>query len=89
MGLDIIELFMDIEKEFELDIPDEDAVTLETVGLLYDYLCRRSPRLTGTPAGVYTGWAWDRLAQLIREAAPPFGGEVRPQAHLVRDLGLG
>ena len=40
MGLDLVELVMEIEDEFELRIADEDAETLTTPGQVTDYLVR-------------------------------------------------
>jgi acyl carrier protein len=37
-SLDIVELVMEFEKEFNLDIPDEDAEKLRTVGDAVSYL---------------------------------------------------
>jgi acyl carrier protein len=37
-SLDAIELIMALEEEFELEIPDEEAEKLVTVGLIYAYL---------------------------------------------------
>ncbi|HET6679818.1 MAG TPA: acyl carrier protein [Gemmatimonadaceae bacterium] len=37
-SLDIVELVMEFEKEFEIDIPDEDAEKLRTVGDATAYL---------------------------------------------------
>ncbi len=37
-SLDIVELVMAIEKEFELDIPDEDAERISTVQDAIDYI---------------------------------------------------
>ena len=37
-SLDIVELVMALEEEFGLDIPDEDADKLKTVGDAMDYL---------------------------------------------------
>ena len=88
MGLDIEELFIAVEREFGLDIPSEEGRKLETVGLLYDYVCRHSPRMVGMRPGVYSGWAWDRLGELVVASAPG-DGPVRPEDYFVRDLGMG
>ncbi len=40
-SLDIVELVMEFEKEFDIDIPDEDAETLRTVGDALGYLNSR------------------------------------------------
>jgi len=37
-SLDIVELVMAIEEEFEIEIPDEDAEKVVTVGDVVDYL---------------------------------------------------
>ena len=37
-SLDIVELVMEFEKEFNIDIPDEDAERLRTVGDALAYL---------------------------------------------------
>jgi acyl carrier protein len=37
-SLDIVELVMTMEEEFELDIPDEDAEKMKTVGDVVGYI---------------------------------------------------
>ena len=37
-SLDIVELIMALEEEFELEIPDEDAEKIATVGDVVDYI---------------------------------------------------
>jgi len=37
-SLDTVELIMAFEEEFEIEIPDEDAENLTTVGKAYEYL---------------------------------------------------
>ncbi len=37
-SLDIVELVMEFEKEFNIDIPDEEAEKLRTVGDAIEYL---------------------------------------------------
>ncbi|HEY9715095.1 MAG TPA: hypothetical protein V6C72_16615 [Chroococcales cyanobacterium] len=39
MGLDSVELIIAIEEEFGLEIPNEEAEKLTTVGQTYEYLC--------------------------------------------------
>lgn len=40
-SLDIVELIMAFEEEFELEIPDEDAERIATVGDAVDYIQER------------------------------------------------
>ncbi|MDP6533012.1 MAG: acyl carrier protein [Candidatus Marinimicrobia bacterium] len=37
-SLDTVELIMELEEEFSLEIPDEDAENLTTVGSVVDYI---------------------------------------------------
>jgi acyl carrier protein len=43
-SLDIVELVMTMEEEFDLDIPDEDAGTLKTVGDVVKYISSHSTK---------------------------------------------
>lgn len=40
-SLDIVELVMDLEQEFDIQIPEEELPNLRTVGAIADYLERR------------------------------------------------
>jgi acyl carrier protein len=40
-SLDTVELIMALEDEFELDIPDEEAEKLDTVGKALDYVLEK------------------------------------------------
>lgn len=37
-SLDVVELVMGLENEFDLEIPDEDAETISTVGDVVEYI---------------------------------------------------
>ena len=37
-SLDTVELIMEFEKEFDINIPDEQAENIQTVGQVIDYL---------------------------------------------------
>ena len=41
-SLDIVELVMTMEEEFDLDIPDEDAEKIKTVGDVVKYIQSKS-----------------------------------------------
>jgi hypothetical protein len=41
MGLDSVELVIKVEETFGIQIPDEDAAGIQTVGQLHDYLVHR------------------------------------------------
>lgn len=40
-SLDVVELIMALEEEFNIEIPDEDAEKIKTVGDALDYIQRR------------------------------------------------
>lgn len=40
-SLDAVEIIMELEETFEIDIPDEDVETLTTVQAVIDYLTKR------------------------------------------------
>ena len=40
-SLDIVELLMSLEEEFDLEIPDEDAEKIQTIGDAISYLKER------------------------------------------------
>ena len=40
-SLDVVELVMTLEEEFEIDIPDDDAQELATVGAAVAYVAER------------------------------------------------
>ena len=55
MGLDTVELVMEIEDEFAISLPDADAELIQTAGQLHAYLCHRlrpqpAPRCASTQA---------------------------------------
>ena len=39
-SLDLVELIMEFEEEFDLEIPDEDAEGITTVGSAIDYIIK-------------------------------------------------
>ena len=39
-SLDIVELIMELEEEFEINIPDDQAEKIKTVGEAIDYIAR-------------------------------------------------
>jgi acyl carrier protein len=41
-SLDTVELVMALEEEFDIEIPDEDAEKIKTVGMAIDYIKEKS-----------------------------------------------
>lgn len=51
MGLDTVELIMALEEEFDIEIPDEDAEKLVTVGAMHEYVCKKLEERAPHPHG--------------------------------------
>ena len=45
--LDIVELVMELEEEFSITIPDEEAEKIKTVGEAIDYIQKESDKKAG------------------------------------------
>lgn len=83
MGLEVVELIMRIEEEFDIEIPDKDAERLTTVGHIADYVSERSQVSLRRHSEI-----WERVrAIVIDELAVP-ENKVMRDARLVEDLDL-
>lgn len=90
MGLDIVELFIAVETEFDIDIPDAHAADLRTVGELYAYVLSSlhgatARSLIGTPVGEET---WARLVRVVERETGASLSDITADASFVEDLGL-
>jgi hypothetical protein len=65
VGLDIVEMIMDIEDEFAIAIDDRDASSIETVGQLFDHVVQSLHR---NPARKITPCASARCFYNVRRA---------------------
>jgi len=80
MGLEHIVLITELEDAFGIEIPNEDAETLATLGQIHTYLVARvAPEVS--PDEV-----WERLAEILVEEHSLKREWIRPEAHLIRDL---
>lgn len=79
MGLDIVELFMAVEEEFQCAIPDADAAKLETVGQLFAYVQAHAPAGSAPDA-------WQRLLATIAREVGVEPSSLRAESRFVRDL---
>lgn len=41
-SLDLVELIMELEEEFEIQIPDDDSSNIQTVGQAIDYISSKT-----------------------------------------------
>jgi acyl carrier protein len=63
MGLDSVELVLDVENAFAFSIPDEDAAGLTTVGKLYEYVLAH--RFHGKQDACLTSITFYKLRQAL------------------------
>jgi hypothetical protein len=91
MGLDAVELIMEIEREFGVDIPPRSAENLETVGELYDWLKLRviNPDPDNCSQAQFEQNIWERLELILVEKAKVRRFKIKPEARIRKDLGLG
>jgi hypothetical protein len=83
MGLDVVEIFIELEIQFQLAIPDAEASKLLTVGQTADYVIERLRERAG-PAGAGCASArfFYRLRrELMRHYSIP-SGDVRPTSRV-------
>ena len=83
MGLDSVELVMDLETAFNASATD--GVTLTTVGALYDWV--RAQVAPDAPTESYAGELWERYLDVVERSTGIPRRLLRPDADF-RDLGL-
>jgi len=86
MGLDTVELVMAVEDHFHVRIPDKEAATLETVGMLHTWVVGELRRLGRTP--IDEDRVYLELRDVIVHQTGVDPGKVVPDASFVNDLRL-
>jgi hypothetical protein len=86
MGLDTVELVMEVEEEFGITIPDEDAEKISTVGQLYAYVLERLSFFATTPC--LSGALFYRLRRVLIRLHHVDRSGVRPAARIDELVGL-
>ena len=86
MGLDIVEMCMDIEAAFGIDVPDDQWQEAVTVGKAYETVCRHLGKPLSDP---YEGTEeWEKLLDVIQRSTGVSRTELHWYANFVRDLRL-
>jgi acyl carrier protein len=86
MGLDTVELVMAVEEHFGIEIPDDVASTLDTVGLLHEFVVSQLQRERVLP--VDEAAVFSELRELICKQSGVEPERVVPDAYFVKDLRL-
>ncbi len=82
MGLDLVELAMEVEETFGVVISDDAAVEIRTVGQLYDYILQYRGRERGCP----TSGTFYAIRRVIVDAGGVPKRAVRPSTRLTSIL---
>ena len=96
MGLDTVELVMEIEHEFEIDLPDAEAEKIRTVGMLAEFVWERVrdqiPSAPFPPAPIHAPRAasYEAVLEKVRRiVSNQFGArldDIQPHTRFVEDL---
>lgn len=93
MGFETIELAMQIEKTFDVDLTEALSADLLTVGSLFDFIMRqRATSDSRTGRGPYYGQLWEKYLAIIEEGtplasfAPLVRGRLTPTTRFREDL---
>jgi acyl carrier protein len=76
MGLDTVELVLEVEEQFGVPIPDNDAEQIQTMGQLSDYLYVRLAEIRRTPCR--TAGTFYSIRRLVREELSLPKEAIRP-----------
>ena len=85
MGLDAVEIVMELEKEFGVSIPDAEASRVVTTADLRDCVLRQLARSGRSPDPQQV---WVRVRQIIADQSGIAAHLIYPEARLVEDLHL-
>lgn len=85
MSLDSVELVLEVEKEFDIVISDEDASKIITVGNFRDLIVRSLQEKGMNPN---EGEVMQKLRAIVVGQIGVSPDVVTPEADFVRDLGL-
>lgn len=87
MGLDTVELVLEIEEAFDVSIPDDRASTMLTVGQVYEFLLQRTADPALTSNTCLTAAAFYDLRRQLRSLGLSHSS-IRPKTKLDRVIPL-
>lgn len=87
MGLDTVELVMEIEEAFEIAIPDDRASKMLTVGDVYEFILEKTADATLKSSTCLTAAAFYDLRRQVRSIGLP-NTEVHPKTKLEQVIPL-
>ena len=88
MGLDSVELVMAFEEEFEVEIPDDEAERIITVGDARDCIVGKLRARAEDPDAVDPEEVWSRIKAIVVDLIAVRPEQVTPDAAFIDDLGV-
>jgi acyl carrier protein len=85
MGLDTVELVMQVEKTFAITIPDHEAEKMLTVGDMHDYVMRVT---VADGRALDSDQVWDQITEILAEDYGVARVKITRKAAFIRDLGM-
>jgi len=103
MGLEMVEIIMEVEETFGIQIPDDETAEVVTPGDLYDLIVQRLRTRDSVQSSVEQDYGrpdmrsitwdedhlWAKLQQIIADVLGIQAADVTREAHFLRDLGCG
>jgi acyl carrier protein len=86
VGLDVVELVLRVEEEFEVEFSDDEAAAAATVGGLYNLVLDKLRRRVA-PSSLDAEKVWRKLHWIVVDQLQVRDDEVVPSARLNEDLG--
>ncbi len=87
MGLEYVELIMDIEDKLEIQIKNEEAQNIKTAGQFYELIRHKYNNLSRQTYDDKS--IWILLTQLIARIADIEPEEITPETRFIEDLDFG
>ena len=88
MGLDSVELVMAYEDHFEVEVPDDDAERIITVGDAHAFILRKLQEQAEDPDTVDPEEVWRQVKEITVEMLAVKPERVTPETAFIDDLGI-
>ncbi len=88
MGLESVELVMAFEEEFGVEIPDDEAERIITVGDARDFIVGKLRERAEDPEAVDPEEVWSRIKAIVVDHIGVRPEKVVPEAAFIDDLGV-
>ena len=86
MGLDLVELIMEVERTFDVSIANADVEQARTVGQLFDVIRAQVAERDPTVGPDRAGPLWERYLALVEHELGIPRHRLQAEADFVRDL---